>query len=260
MRNWITGAAAALAVVAAPTVASAQATGYIDLGYVNSSLEQFGSDVDIDTVVANGVVAFDMNNGVGLQIDARIGNAEPEVGGDIDFWSLGAHVYTRQNNWLFGGYVGIGNVDGGGADSDEWTIALETQYYMNRTTFSGAVSYSEADDADLEATALDLGVQHFVTDNFAIGAYVGFGNIESTGADTDVTTIGVQAEWQMATLPISIFGGYQRNDVDDAGIEVDSFNIGVRYNWGGTLYDRNRSGAGLQRRPGVFSRLLGAAL
>lgn len=64
----------------------------------------------------------------------------------------------------------------------------------------------------------------------------------------------------MATLPISIFGGYQRSEVDEANIEVDSLGIGVRYNWGGTLFDRDRSGAGLRRRAGVFGRLLSGVL
>ena len=259
MRNWIIGAAAAIAVVAAPSVAAAQATGFVDLSYVNSNLEQGATDIDIDTVAVGGSVAFDMQ-GVGLQLDARVGNADAD-GGDIDFWNIGGHIYKRTANWLFGAYVGGGNVDSSpGTDADEWTVALETQYYMNRTTLNGAISYSEVDDANIDATAVDLGVQHFVHDNLSIGANVGFANLDTAGGDVDSTTLGVDAEWQMATLPVSIYGGYQRTDVDDANIESDAFYVGVRYNWGGTLYDRNRSGAGLARRQGVFGRLLGPAV
>jgi len=265
MRTWIIGAAAALAALAAPSIAAAQATGYVDLGYVNSNLEQFGTDTDVDTIVASGSVAFDMGTGLGVQLDARVGNAEPDSGSDIDFWGLGGHVYTRQGDWLFGGYAGFGNIEATGSDIDEWTAALEAQYYLARTTIDGAVSFSETDGGggtDIETTALDVGVRHFVTDNFSIGGNVGFANVDTgAGGDADATSIGVEAEWQMATLPISIFGGYQRTEVDIPGdLEVDSFGIGVRYNWGGTLFDRDRSGAGLRRRPGGIARILGGVV
>jgi hypothetical protein len=259
MRNWIIGAAAAIAAVAAPGVAAAQHTGYVDLGYTQSSLDQSGFDQDIDTVAVSGSVAFGVG-GLGVQLDGRFGNAEPDSGSDIDFWGIGGHVYKRSNNWLLGGYVGFGNLDSG-TDIDEWTVAAEGQYYLERTTLDAALSYSDADDANIESTAIDFGARHFVTDNFSIGGNLGFANLESTGTDLDATTLGVDAEYQLSSLPLSIFGGYQHSEVDDANIDVDSFGVGVRWNFGGqTLIDRDRSGAGLRRRGGVFSRILGGAV
>ena len=260
MRNWIIGAAAAIAAMAAPSVAVAQATGHVDLGYVNTSVDQGGFDQDVDTLVLGGSAAFDLG-GLGLQLDGRIGNAEPDTGDDLDFWSVGGHLFKRSNAWLIGGYVGFGNIESTGADVDEWTVALEGQHYMERTTIDGALSYSEAEDANIESTAIDLGVRHFLNDNFAIGGNLGFANLESTGTDADSTTFGVEAEWQMESHPISIFAGYQHSEVDDADIDADSLGVGVRYNFGGrSLIDRDRSGAGLRRRGGVFSRILGGAV
>jgi hypothetical protein len=258
MRNWIIGAAAMLAVVV-PGVAAA-GTGYIDLGYARSNLDSGGPDTDVDTWAAGGVAAFDAH-ALGVQLDARVGSAEPESGSSIDFWGVGGHLFKRNDTWLVGGYAGIGNVDAGsGSDTDEWTVAAEAQYYMAQTTLTGALSYSEADDANLDTTAIDLGVRHFVNDNFAIDANIAFASLEMSGSDTDATSFGVGGEYQLASVPVSIFGGYQHTEVDDANLDVDSFGIGIRYNWGGTLFDRDRHGASLPRRAGGFSRMLGGAV
>jgi hypothetical protein len=255
MRNWIIGAAALLA-VAVPGVAAA-GSGYAGVAYVNNNIDIFGADIDADTWVADGAVAFDAGP-VGVQLDGRIGNSELDVFGDFDFWNVGGHVYKRSGAWLIGGYAGYGNVDAGGGDADEWTVALEGEYYMAQTTLGGALSYSEADDLDFETTAIDVGARHFLNDNFAINADLGFANVETSGGDVDATTFGVGGEYQFASFPVSVFAGYQRAEVDDIDLEVDSIGVGVRYNWGGSLIDRNRSGAGLARRGGLISRVLGA--
>ena len=146
----------------------------------------------------------------------------------------------------------------GGGDFDFWTVGLEGQLYMARTTLDGAVSYSEGDDADAELTAADVGLTHFFTDNFSVGGSAGFGNIDTGAGDGDATTFGLNAEWQFASAPISIFGGWQHVEIDDIDSDADTLGVGVRYNWGGSLIDRNRSGAGLARRGGLISRVLGA--
>jgi hypothetical protein len=260
MRNWIIGAAAMLA-AAVPGVAAA-GTGYVDLGYTNSNLEVFGTDVDVDTWAVGGAVAIDAPHAIGVQLDGRFGSAEPDFSSnEIDFWNIGGHAYKRSTNWLFGLYLGVGNIDaGGGTDVDEWTVALEGQYYMAQTTIDGAISRSEIDDADLETTALDLGVRHFLNDNFSLSGNVGFANLESSGGDVDANQFGVGGEYQFSGMPVSVFAGYTHSEIDDINLEVDSLSIGVRYNWGGTLFDRNRSGAGLSRRGGAFSRLFGDAV
>jgi hypothetical protein len=248
--------AAALLAVAVPGVATA-GTGYVDVAYVNNNVEIFGIDIDGDTWVADGVVAFNAND-IGVQLDGQVGNTEFDLGGDFDFWSLGGHVFKRTGDWLVGGYAGFGNVDVGSTDVDEWTVAIETQYYMAQTTLGGAVSYSEVDDLNLETTALDLDVRHFLNDNFSIGANLGLANVDTSGGDADVTTVGIGGEYQFASVPVSVFAGFQHSEIDEINLEVDSIGVGVRYNWGGTLMNRNRSGAGLPRRGGLISRVLGA--
>lgn len=250
MRKYLLGAAALLA-FAAPGVASAQ-SGYVDVAYQSAEADIGGVGGDADGWTIGGATAWGGDGALGVQLDALYGDSEADGGGDATSWNVGGHLFTRNSSYLFGGFANYGNVDIDGAgDTDFWSVGLEGQFYMARTTLDGAVSYSEADDADAELTAVDAGITHFVTDNFSIGGNVGFGNIDTTGGDADVTSFGVGAEWQFATVPVSLFGGYQRSEIDDIDADADVFNIGVRYNWGGTLFERNRSGASLARGGGL---------
>lgn len=251
MRNLILGVAALVA-VAAPGVAMAQ-TGYVDASYISSEVDDGG---DADGYRVGGAVAFDAH-ALGVQLDADIGSLEADGGADADFWNVGGHVYTRNSTYLLGGFASYGNVDGGGDDADYWTVGAEGQYYLARTTLNAAISYSQADDADLDVTGVDVGVRHFITDNFALDGGVGYANADAGGgADADIIALNVGAEYQFDAYPVSIFGGYQRTDVDDFDLEGNSFTVGVRYNFGGTLFDRDRSGASLGRGAGA-GRLLG---
>ena len=52
-------------------------------------------------------------------------------------------------------------------------------------------------------------------------------------------------------MPISIYGGWNHFDLDDFDTEADTLSVGVRYNWGGSLFERNRNGASLARGGGI---------
>jgi hypothetical protein len=240
MKKLLLGAAAALA-IAAPGVASAQ-SGYVDLGYASTEGDVAGVDFEGDGWQVGGAAAWS-----NFQVDGSFSSGE-----EVDTWNIGGHLFSRTDSYLFGGFANYGNSEPeGGTDSSIWTVGLETQWYMERTTFDGALSYSDAEDADATLTALDLGITHFATDNFSIGGNLGFGQIEVGGFDTDASTYGINGEWQFASAPISVFGGWSHVTVDDDILDADTLSIGVRYNWGGTLLERNRSGAGLARGAGL---------
>ena len=249
MKKYLLGAAAALA-FAAPGVAAAQ-TGYVDLGYQTGEVDAGGPSADYDGWTLGGAAAWGGNGSLGFQVDGVVGNSDFDGGGDTDFYTLGGHLFTRNDSHLIGGFVNFGNADqGGGAEYDYWTLGVEGQMYLSRTTLDGAVYYSEADDNDAELTGVDFGVTHFVTDNFSLGGGVGFANLDVIGIDVDVTSLGLNGEYQFASAPVSLFAGYTHQELDDVNLDNDVFNIGVRYNWGGSLFDRNRNGASLSRAGG----------
>jgi hypothetical protein len=250
MKKFLLGATAAFA-IAAPGIASAQ-TGYVDLSYQDSQAEIGGLEGDSDGWALGGATAWGGNGTLGVQLDGVISSAEGDGGAEADAWTAGAHLFTRNDSHLVGGFVNFGNVDADGVgDFDFWTVGVEGQYYMARTTLDGAISYSEGEDLDAELLAADLGLTHFVTDNFSFGGGLGFGQIEGAGGDDDVVSYGLGAEYLFASVPVSIFGGWQHAEIDDLDSDSDTLGVGVRYNWGGSLLDRNRNGASLARGGGL---------
>ncbi len=249
MKKLLLGAAAALA-IAAPGVASAQ-SGYVDLGYQSSEADIGGVEGDADGWTLGGATAWGGNGSLGVQLDAVIGNSEADAGGDSTAYTIGGHLFSRNDSHLLGGFVNFGNVDADGVgDFDFWTVGVEGQLYMSRTTLDGAISYGESDDLDGELTALDVGATHFFADNFSANVNLGFGSVETGVGDADVNTYGVGAEWGFASA-WSVFGGWQHAEVEDLDSDSDTLGVGIRYNWGGSLFDRNRNGASLSRGGGL---------
>lgn len=240
MKKFLLGAAAVLA-VAAPGVASAQSA-YVDASYTSGEVDIAGVEADGDGWGVGGAAAWS-----NFQLDGSFSSAE-----DTDAFSVGGHLFTRSEGHLFGGFANLGSVEpDGGGDFDFWTVGLESQFYFNRTTLDGALSFSEGDDIDVSLTSVDLGLTHFATDNFALGGGLGFGNIDTPLGDADLVSYGINAEFQFDAAPISVFGGWQHLDVDDIDADADALTVGVRYNWGGSLIERNRTGASLSRGAGL---------
>ena len=243
MKKYILGAAALLA-LAAPSIASAQ-SGYVGLSYSQND------DTEIDSLSLNGSVALGSN----FQLDGGYAQLETNAD-DADTYNIGGHLFTRGANWLWGGYLGYNSTDAGGDSLDEWIAAGQVQYYADRTTFSGDLSYSQSEFlVDIDQWALDGEARYFVTDNFSLQGNLGYFEASADGGgDLDGTNYGVGAEWQLTGAPISIYGGWQQVDID--GNDSSSLGIGARWNFGGTLFERNRSGAGLSRPTGFLERVL----
>jgi hypothetical protein len=230
MRNWIIGAAAVLA-VAAPSVASAQ-TGYV--GAIYSTTDIDGVDDELDAYGVEGAVAFAGSGSIVFELDAAVTDSDDA---DTGYGVIG-HVYGRNDDHLFGGFVGIAGSD----DSETWTAGLEAAKYFANWTLAGALAYASNDDSDTDGYGVNVEGRVFIHDNFRLNGNIGWANVDSgVGDEDDVMIYGVGGEYQFAALPISVGLGWQTADAD-AG-NVDTLSLGVRYNWGGTLRDRDRNGA-----------------
>lgn len=255
MKKLLLGAAAALA-IAAPGMASAQessGTGYIDL-----SFGQIDADVGGDTDVASigGAAEF----GDLFQIDGRFSTLDD----DVDAVQIGGHLFKRNETWLIGGFAGYTNIDNSSADADEFAYGVEGQYYLSRSTIGAAISRSESEDfLDLAVTSIDLDYRLFLQDNTSIVLGGGWGTGDAGPVDVDVSHLGIGAEHQLASVPLSLFAGYRSTTIEpDGGADVDSdtWTAGIRWNFGGeTLFERNRSGAALNGA-GVLARSTGPAI
>lgn len=238
MKTWIIGAAALLAVVA-PSVAAAQ-TGYVGAVYSDTDVD---GGPDSDAYGVNGAVFFEATETVGVEVDAAVLDSD-----DFDtVGSLAAHVFTRNDRYLFGGFAAVASSDGDTA----WQVGVETAKYIDRATVGIAVAYGENDN-DVDAYGVNVTGDYFVTDNARVGAHVGWANVNTPGGDGDGWAYGVSGEYQLAAYPVSFGLNYTRIDSDDAGLEADVISATVRYNFGGlTLFDRDRRGASQADRVGL---------
>jgi hypothetical protein len=235
MRNWIIGAAAALAAVAAPGVAAAQATGYVGLVYNNSD---FGAGDDADAWGAEGAVAFAGSGSIVFEVDASVLTSDASGDDETGIGAVG-HIYGRNDDHLFGGFVGIAHTD----ETDTWIAGLEANKNFTNWTLAGSLFYGNNDDADADGWGANAEGRFFINDNFRLNANIGWVTVDSVGGgDDDAMLYGVGGEFQFPTMPISIGAGWSTADFD--GGDVDTWSAAVRYNFGGTtLRDRDRSGA-----------------
>lgn len=243
MRTWIIGAAALFA-VAAPGVAAAEGTGYVGVTYGNIDIDGLG---DIDTYGVEGAVAFQGSKDISFEIDGAISDSD-----DADTaWGATGHLFTRNDQHLLGGFVGFADSD----DSTTWIGGLEGNAYLNTVTLAGAVYYADNNDADIDGYGVNGEARYFLTDNFRLQGNLGWANIDSALGDDNAFIYGVGGEYQFAAAPISIAAGYNRVELDDANVDADAFSVALRYNFGGTLRDRDRNGASQASLTGVSSAL-----
>jgi hypothetical protein len=240
MRNWIIGAAAAFAVVAAPSVAAAQ-TGYVGANYASTD---FGAGDEIDSYGVEGAVAFSGSGSIVFEVDAALTDSDDADSG----YGLLGHVYSRNDSHLFGGFVGIAGSD----DSETYVAGLEAAKYFANWTLAGAVAYGNNDEADVDGYGVNVEGRLFVHDNLRLNGNIGWASTDSgTGDDDDAMVYGVGGEYQFSAIPVSIALGY--NTVDFDGGDVDTWSVALRYNWGGTLRDRDRNGASQASIVGISS-------
>ncbi|MDX2233543.1 MAG: porin [Hyphomonadaceae bacterium] len=231
MKVLVFGAISALALLAvAPANA---ATGYVGAAYTRAEVDAGAGDNDADAFGVEGAVAFDATESLGLDLDAAYSDSDDSdsVAGAT------AHLYGRAAGYKFGGFVGL-------ADTDEtiYSVGVEGQRAFGQFTLAGALAYANADDSDVDAYGVDVEGRFFATDNFRLSGKLGYASLEGAAGDDDLLSAGVGAEYQFASLPISVVGGYTRREFDEADVSSDAFTVGVRYNWGGSLKDRDENG------------------
>ncbi|WP_430420650.1 outer membrane beta-barrel protein [Phenylobacterium sp.] len=241
-------AAAAVAFLGSAVAAQAQTVGHIGANYGRTDLDVAGLDADADTYQVEGAVRFDAGK-LGAQIDGAITNYD---GDDTSFGATG-HLNTKVGGGLIGGFAGVEASD----DITVWGVGVEGQANINgKTSLYGQAGYGNVDDAfDADIWAVRGEVRHFVTDNFRLTGSLGYATVD-VGPNIDTWNAGIEAEYQFAETPFSVVAGYEHSDSDDINSNADTFRIGFRYTFGGTLKDRDQSGASL----GSASKLFGAGL
>lgn len=233
MRNWIIGAAAVMAVSVPGVAAAQQATGYVGAVYGNVDVDGFDEETFYG---AEGALAINGAGPLTFEIDASVLDGEDSDTG----YGLLAHLYARNDNHLFGGFVGLS--DSGSSDTS-WLAGLEASKFFQSWTFAGAIAYGSNDDTNTDGWGANVEGRFFVHENFRLQGNVAWASLDTPGLDNDGYSYGVGGEYQFSAIPVSVTAGYARTEFNDANFESDAVTIGLRYNWGGSLRDRDRNGA-----------------
>ena len=248
MKKNLFAAAAAVAFLGSAVAANAQTVGHIGANYGRTDLDVAGLDADADTYQIEGAVRFDAGK-LGAQIDGAVTNYD---GDDTSFGATG-HLNTKVGGGLIGGFAGVEASD----DITVWGLGVEGQANINgKTSLYAQAGYGNVDDAfDADIWAARGEIRYFVADNFRLTGSLGYATVD-VGPNIDTWNAGVEAEYQFADTPFSVVAGYDHADSDDISSNADTFRVGFRYTFGGTLKDRDQSGASL----GSASKLFGAGL
>lgn len=235
MKALFLATAAVAAFASAPALAQ-DAIGSVGLGYVHSDTD--GSKND--GAVIDGSVATSAFGDWTVTFDGSLNYANKnDFLGDTTS-QLGAHVSRVFNGVRVGGFASVQNNE----VLDITTVGAEAQKTFQQATLTGSAAYSDV--ANAEAWNLGVDGAYYPMNNLRLNATVAYSNIDGFGDNTDTWSYAAGAEYQFAATPYSVFASYEQTQFEDS-IDVDTFKIGFRYNFGGSLQAQDRSGANIGR-------------
>jgi hypothetical protein len=236
MKAIFLATAAVAAFATAPALAQ-DAIGSAGVAYVHSDADGFKTD----GAAIDGKVATTAFGDWTVTFDASLNYADNNDAFGDTTSQFGAHVSRLVNGVRVGGFASVQNNE----ILDIATVGAEAQKVFDQATLTGSVSYSDVTDAEAWNAGVDGA--YYPMANLRLNATVGYGNIEAFGADMDTWTYAAGAEYQFDATPYSVFASYEMADFDGAFADVDTFKVGFRYNFGGSLQAQDRAGANIGR-------------
>lgn len=234
-------------------------SGHVGVDYARSNLEAGPYEADADSWRLDGSFAFPTSGAMNFALDAAITNFDSnDLGGSATVVGGTGHLdYRMGDTNLIGVFVG-------GEHNDEVNLfggGIEGQNTSSVGGVAVQLGYGRADDLDgADFWAGRIEGRLYPTDNIRLSLNVGGTQLSGDGGDTDLYNVGATAEYQFTGMPISVWGGYERGEWNDADLSADTWRLGVRYNFGGSLRDRDAAGASLGSMSELFGGSLGSGL
>ena len=240
MKTVFLASVAAATLMAAPALAQ-DIIGSAGMTYSNTEIEGFNTDA----ARLDGIMAYTVAPEWTITTAANIGYGK-NVTGEETVGSAAAHLTkTFSNDIRAGGFVAVSDVFG----EDNFTVGAEVQKYYDQFTVTGVVAYTDAANTDLVSVGAD--VAYYINPSLRLNAGINHAELNTFDADIQAVSYGAGAEYQFANSPYSVSASYARTDIE--GIDADTFMVGVRYNFGGTLQSLDRAGANLGRTFATFA-------
>lgn len=200
----------------------------------------------------NGAAAMSLGGNLAVLVEGAYSTNDDA---NVDTLSGAAHLITRDATQAFGGFVGLANVDGGGADADVWSVGGEYAKFFEESTLAFTAAYASADDTDVDAWGLNAEYRVFFDDNTRMDMGLGWANIDTAFGDGDGFQIGAAVEHRFANSPISLGGNVSYYEVADADA-VMVVGATLRFDFGNaSLKARDRTGNTFASTNGLLSFL-----
>jgi hypothetical protein len=234
---------------------AAAQTGHVGLAYSHANLAQDSAgDANANIGTAEGSIVLPIDAPVTVSLDGALQNFDAEDGFSTTTETGTGHVdFHAGDNALVGGFLGFNHAE----DFTLWGGGVEGQYTGQEGGVVAQLGYAQSDDLDdVDFWGERVEGRFYGADNLRFAAHLGALQLRGDGGDTSLWNVGVDGEYQFSSAPISVWAGYERSAWDDADLTADVFSIGVRYNFGGSLRDRDAAGANM----GGFGNLFGGSL
>lgn len=243
---------AAAAALFMATPAMAQSGGHVGLNFGNTETDTDDFDTWQGDVALGGA-----HGAVGFQVDGGFGSSD-SGGTDVDHYTVAGHLYWNGGGWRLGGVVAHTTLDGDGDSVGETVYGVEGTLDLGaNAVLLGSYTVGESEFiVDLDSSNADIGLNYYFTDNLRAGVNAGTGNLDAGSGDFDSSSLGINAEWQPWAMPLSFRAAYNTFEVDDVFGDFETLTLGARWNWGGTLRERDNA-TPFDTRTGLYQRVYG---
>ncbi len=238
MRNLIIGVAAAIAVMAVPSIASADTRALLGVHYTNADSNLFADDVSAWGL--NGAFNYDFSNGWTVQADGQSDRADVGGGNDIGLSYSSVSMGMRNDQYALYGSVGMGDFLG----LSQFNLGIGGQLYLSNITLGASFSYGDIDGADSNPTNVSVEGTWFFNDNLGLTGRISHTDRDNLfGPNDDYNTYSIGGEYRFDNSPVSISLAYGQSDTDPD--EVNAWRVGLTMDFGSdSLRDRLSSTLG----------------
>lgn len=250
-------ATAAVAVLAATPALAQDGVGSVGIAYSNTEVDVAGLSGEGDLMAIDAAVALPVTGDWTVTLDGAFAYAFDGAPASDDSAINGRIHATRDlGNVRIGGFAGGAEL----VDEQLWTIGAEAQVDLNdQLSLTGSAAWETIDGTGAEIWSVAGDAAWFVSPTFRLNAGAGVTTAKlGGGVDGDGWTANVGGEYQFAGTGMSVTAGYVRSEIEDIDLQADTFNVGLRFSFGGDLQTRQRSGADLGRTVAGLGSLAGA--
>ncbi|MBS0385991.1 MAG: hypothetical protein JSS00_11640 [Proteobacteria bacterium] len=261
---------AALATLA-PNIASAKVSGVLAIGYENTQFDNNNNRFECLYCIENSedgpnltaAIAAPLLGDSGpwmIQADGRLQSETEDYGfGYHPHENVGhaaAHIAYRTDTFAVGAFYGIQNDHG----SDVQQVGVEGQMYFSNVTLQASAAYGKHDSTcsgcrdDYDAWDVQGSATYYFNNSWSASVNVGYAQFNYTicctaSANTDITTVGLSAEYRIPNTNYSIRGAYTHGEASDTIQDYSSntYQVSFVIDLGSdSARDRDQHGASLQ--------------